>query len=64
MPIFPVMDSVPYAQLRLYLLGLHLHVKLEGKRDKEVIVAAVYEPLDRPEFLQGRFVRLVDEVYG
>ena len=57
MPILPVVDTVSDPEFGLDFCELHFHVQLERKGDKEIVVSAVDEPLDRSEGRQRRLGR-------
>ena len=54
MPVLPVMYPIPDPELRLDLGGLHFHVELERMLEHEIVITAIYEPLDCPEGLNQK----------
>ena len=64
MPVFPVMDTVADAELALDAPRAHLQVDFRGQGEEEIIVAAIEEPLDRLELVDGPGLGVVDEIEG
>ena len=64
MPVFPVMAAVADSEFGFDFLCSHLLVEEDVLVQEAVFIAAVYEPLDASEILNGLLVCIFHEIKG